>query len=36
MSLFKNLSKNRVRNNRLNNHPIHSKNVLFDAHGLKL
>jgi hypothetical protein len=28
------LSNNRVKKNRLNNHLLHSKNILFDAHGL--
>ncbi len=36
MCIFKKLSNNRVRNNRLNDHTIHSKNALFDAHDLEL
>jgi hypothetical protein len=35
MCLFRKLSNNKVRNNRLNN-IIHFKNVLFGAHGFKL
>ncbi len=30
------LGNNQVKKKGLNNHIIHSKNVLFDAHGLKL
>ncbi len=36
MCIFIELNNNRVKNNRLKNHIIHSKKVLFDAHGLKL
>ncbi len=36
MCIFRKLSNNKLRNNRLNNHLNHSKKVLFDAHGLEL
>ncbi len=36
MFVFRKLSNNKVRNNRLKNHLIHSKKFLFDAHGLEL
>ncbi len=36
MCIFRNLSNNKTRKSRLNNHLIHSKKVLFDAHSLEL
>jgi len=35
MCTFKKLNTNRVKKNRLKNHIIHSKNVFFNARGLK-
>jgi hypothetical protein len=36
MCIFRKLNNNKVRKNGLNNHLNIPKNVLFDAHGLKL